>query len=400
MVFMKNRFITEILIIIGIVIVGGQIGIYAASENGDMVKILHSNSSGGTRLDLAILFDDTGSLDKEITALKKKVHDLTNNITLSQIDCRYALISFKDTATIQQGWTSDPVVIKRAVDALEAIGGDDAPEADLDAIETALSLGFRPDAYHMILDITDERTHYRGDGTAFSQYTIQDTINDLINNSISYILVGPVSVTDPFNPQNDKKEIVYALGENGLFIDIDSDNFSDILDTLMGIITTTYTTENATLNQNGVRIPGVQMRHEDGETDQNGNLSSSEAVFSSFNTSDTIDKDLGNPAQEESDTRNGESSAPISNSTVEVTISGKNYDQDANIRLNNMSSDLLNQDSGLAIDCEGWEVTSGYYLDTKAGDSDHQTERISRPWCWCNGYPYNKNSDTCIRPQS
>ena len=93
----------------------------------------------------------------------------------------------------------------------------------------------------MIIDITDDLTHYRGDGTPFSEYTIAETAENLLNNGTSYILVGPTTVSGAFNEQNDKRELVKALGGSGLFIDIHGNEFSTILDNIQGIITHTYT---------------------------------------------------------------------------------------------------------------------------------------------------------------
>ena len=162
-------------------------------ENGnltDIISVSFPDNSTKTKLDLAIVFDDTGSMDDRIASLKAKVNELTSNISSANIDCRYSLISFKDTISIKQEWTSDPTVIKKAVDGLYASGGDDDPEADLDALEASLDMGFRSDAQHMILDITDTKTHYRNDGTSYSNFTIPETASHLMNNGISYILVS------------------------------------------------------------------------------------------------------------------------------------------------------------------------------------------------------------------
>lgn len=219
-------------------------GDFALYENGDRMDISFvqfPDSSAVTKLDLVIVFDDSGSMSEEIADLKAKVMELTDSIAAANIDCRYALISFRDEVTVRQGWTSDPLVMKQAIDTLDAAGGDDAPEANLDAIETALSLGFRPDAQHMIVDITDSMTHYRNDGTPFSQYTIPETADHLLSNGTSFILVGPSTVSGQFTVHSDKKELVKALGGSGLFIDIHSNEFSGILDRIQSIITQTYT---------------------------------------------------------------------------------------------------------------------------------------------------------------
>ncbi len=67
----------------------------------------------------------------------------------------------------------------------------------------------------MILDITDDMTHYRNDGKPFSKYTIPETAGNLLNNGTSFILVGPTMVSGSFNQDNDKRELVRLLVEAG-----------------------------------------------------------------------------------------------------------------------------------------------------------------------------------------
>jgi hypothetical protein len=117
----------------------------------------------GQKLDLAIVFDDTGSMVGEISAMKSKVKDLTDTIKASGIDANYSLVSFKDSVSVKTKWTNDPTVFKKNVDALSADGGGDEPEDSLDAIEAVLSMGFRPDAQKVILVITDAHAHFKDD---------------------------------------------------------------------------------------------------------------------------------------------------------------------------------------------------------------------------------------------
>jgi hypothetical protein len=417
----------------------------------DITLIPFSDSSTQTKLDLVILFDDTGSMGDKISDIKEKVTDLTNSITSANIDCRYSLISFKDTVSVQQRWTSDPTVIKNAVDGLIASGGDDAPEANLDAIETALSMDFRSDAQRMILDITDEKTHYRDDGTIYSGYTIPETASHLLNNGISYILVGPMSVEGPFNSHNDKRELVKSLGGNGLFFDIQSSDFSVILDNILAIITQTYTIGYVTPRDSPDGSPNRVQVIVGTDTDQ-GQYSASET-----------EKPVLSGGITPNMTKQG--------STIPVTLTGKNFKSGANIRLfqnsyvinlsessitpsfisglfiipsdaptglynieiinpkekigsgynvfeiipsrspvppdSSLSGDygmiddqytagLTEEGNVMATDCEGWEVNSGYYLESRYKDTKVPVETEPDPWCWCHGSPYNKNHQLCL----
>jgi hypothetical protein len=431
---------------------------FAVYEDGKPMEIASVQFSGPdtpTSLDLVIVFDDTGSLGDEIADLKEKVNQLTESISSATIDCRYSLITFKDTVTVQQEWTSDPAVIKKAVDGLEASGGDDEPEADLDAIETALAMGFRPDAQHMILDITDERTHYRGDGTPFSQYTIPETASHVMNAGVSYILVGPASVSGTFDDQNDKRELVKALGGSGLFFDIHRDEFSIILDKIQALITRTYTIGYYS-----------KIRSADGSRHTIQVTVGTETDSGQFIASKSESLD-----ELEGITPGGASQC----TTVPVVISGTGFSPDVTIRLfqdsytlnlteiqitptsitgmaqipcdapggvyqvevivpggktwtgKNMftisqagpagsepsaesaDEEVTGDDRTVSDDqkgggivndeCEGWEDNSGYYLKDRATGSS-PAERIPNPWCRCSGHPYNRNYQVCIPVQS
>jgi len=229
-------------------------------EDGNLMNITSFSfvdNSEYKKLDLAIVFDDTGSMVDEIAEMKAKVSDLINRTSSAKIDCQYELISFKDKAAVNQKWTSDPEVIKNAVNGLNASDGFDAAEADLDAIEAVLGMGFRSDAQHVILDITDEITHYKNDGTKYANYTIPETASNLINNGTSYILVGPTKASVLFYPENDKRELVKTLGQSGLFIDIHDGNFSKIFDGIQSIITRTYTIGYKSSDKKSDRINGT-----------------------------------------------------------------------------------------------------------------------------------------------
>jgi hypothetical protein len=115
-----------------------------------------------------------------INAMKSKVQDLTDQINVAGLDTRYALVTFKDSASVKTNWTSDPEGFKNSVNALEAKLGDDEPEDALDAIENVISMGFRPDAQKVILVITDAHAHYNGDGTTYSEYTKAEVIKNLV----------------------------------------------------------------------------------------------------------------------------------------------------------------------------------------------------------------------------
>lgn len=236
-------------------------------EDGVVQTIESFNATGGgvtTKADILFVFDDTGSMYDEISDMKAKVKNLTDSIEAAGIDARYALVSFKDAPELDQGWTSDASTFKSAVDALYASGGWDEPEDDLDALEMGLGLGFRTDAQKIIIDITDAHTHYRGDGSGYSDYTMPEVEEDLLRAGVTFIAVSPdfgtatttTTVTDNEGKEvyttltsptdNDKKVLAEDVG--GLWIDIHAADFAEILDRIIVVITTAYHIDYTTTN--------------------------------------------------------------------------------------------------------------------------------------------------------
>jgi hypothetical protein len=199
-----------------------------------------TGNSSGQHLDLAVVFDDTGSMGEEISAMKSKVKYLTDTIKASGIDANYSLVSFKDTATIRTKWTKDPAIFKKSVDSLSSDGGGDEPEDSLDAIETALSMGFRPDAQKVILVISDAHAHYKNDTTRFSNYTKEQIEKDLEESGAIFIPVSPAKF-DKLSLGVDLRDIANDI--QSMIIDINSADFLAILDQFKDIITGTYVIE-------------------------------------------------------------------------------------------------------------------------------------------------------------
>jgi hypothetical protein len=124
------------------------------------------------------------------------------------------------------------------------------PENSLDGIERALSFGFRPDAQKVIIVVTDEPSQQKGDGKSNSAYTMDDVKSDLFNSSVMLIAVSP-----DFRNRNDnpgfplsnlpKYADMRELGNeaSGLWIDINSADFSTILKQIQGILTGIYVIE-------------------------------------------------------------------------------------------------------------------------------------------------------------
>jgi len=209
-----------------------------------------TGNASGHKLDLAIVFDTSGSMDNEIKALQLKVRDLISKINSSKLDAKYSLITFKaDVEAAKVNWTNDTGYFIDAIEKLSASGGDSGPENSLSGIETVLSFGFRPDAQKVILVITDEPSHQKGDGYRNSTYTVEGANKNLSTSGVILIAVSPDfrnPSVDPGVPRSDLPKYAdmrVIANEIGLWIDINSADFSTILDQFKGILTGTYAIE-------------------------------------------------------------------------------------------------------------------------------------------------------------
>jgi von Willebrand factor type A domain len=211
-------------------------------EDGNNVTIdnfYFARTSSGRMLDLAIVFDDTGSMGDKISAMQSKIDDMTNSIKTAGIDARYSLVSFKDNVSVKTKWTNDTIAFKKQVNTLHAEGGGDEPEDSLDAIESVLSMGFRSNAQKVILIITDAHAHYKDDGSRSSKYTKEDVIKDLKDSGAIFIPVTPTFFES--SKYVNLREIANEI--HSMWIDMNSADFSTILDQFKEIITGSYVIE-------------------------------------------------------------------------------------------------------------------------------------------------------------
>ena len=213
---------------------------FKVKENGietTIDNLYFTGNASGQKLDLAIVFDDTGSMVGEISAMKSKVKDLTDTIKASRIDANYSLVSFKDSVSVKTKWTRDPDVFKKQINSLQSSGGDDEPEFSLDAIESILSMGFRQDAQKVILVITDAHAHYRNDSSkVFSKYTKDEVEKNLKDSGAIFIPVSP-----HFNKPSTYMDLrAVANDTHSMWIDMNSADFLEILEQFKGMLTGTY----------------------------------------------------------------------------------------------------------------------------------------------------------------
>lgn len=217
---------------------------FRVEEDGSEVAIdnfYFTGNASGQKLDLAVVFDNTNSMRPEIGAMKSKVKDLTDSIDAAGIDAIYSLVSFGNDVSVRTAWTSDPTAFKKVVDALYVITGIDEPENPLDGIEAVLSMGFRPEAQKFILVITDDYAHHKDDGSSISNFTKEEVEADLNESGAMLVVVSPKF--EGSSEYVDLREV--AEDTDSLWIDIESCDFSAILEQFKGIVTGSYVIEYA-----------------------------------------------------------------------------------------------------------------------------------------------------------
>jgi hypothetical protein len=214
--------------------------VFEDGRNAAVDQLAFTGNASGMMLDLAIVFDDTGSMGRQIEAMKYKINDMTRSIKAAGIDASYCLVSFKDSVLVKRRWSNDSEGFKRAIDTMYAsFGGSDEPQASLDAVEAVLSTGFRRDAQKIVLLVTDAHSHHRDDALKVSNYSMAEVAGDLAELGAMLVVVSPDfedggSFVDPRDLANESQ---------GVWIDINKADFSAIVEQIRRLIIGSYVIE-------------------------------------------------------------------------------------------------------------------------------------------------------------
>jgi Mg-chelatase subunit ChlD len=120
------------------------------------------------KADVLFVLDCTGSMQGEIEAIKDAITSFANTIESDGVRVRVGLIAFRDRLVNEeheallfegQPFTTKPALFSRAVGALRASGGGDAPESSLDALLLATRQPFEADTQKVLVLITDAPPH-------------------------------------------------------------------------------------------------------------------------------------------------------------------------------------------------------------------------------------------------
>ena len=238
---------------------------FAVDEDGvpQVVDLVTCAASGWIEADIVVVFDDTSSMSDEIEVMKTEATSFADEVLGAGLGARFGLVSFKDTAEVDLPLTDDVAAFQAAVDALQPAGGGDGPEVSLDAVMLALSsMSFRNDACKIFLLITDAQAHYRGDGTSFSSFTMPEVVDALASAGGAVFAVSPdFTAEGTLRLGNDgqaqvmradrgERDVrILAEETGGIWLDIESADFSVLIDEIVEYLSSLYTVVYTTSNQ-------------------------------------------------------------------------------------------------------------------------------------------------------
>ncbi len=206
---------------------------------------LHTLAQAPRPLEIAILFDDSGSMQDEIEEMQLAVADFAQEIQAQLSECtsavRFGLLSFSDDFDIELDFTTEVDVLEAAVFALSAGDGARCGELSLDAIALAHSgLDWSDSSARVYLIVTDEPAATLFDETGETMARMSQAIGTLQqSNSVAFV-VSPVlesadicpliGVEDPLS-EVDVRRLAAATG--GAWFDIDNRTIGSVLDDLL-----------------------------------------------------------------------------------------------------------------------------------------------------------------------
>lgn len=244
-------------------------------------SLLASTVSG--QADIVFAIDTTGSMSSTINNVVTNVASFATTLSENyNVKVNYSLVEFKDleadgpgtTKVIKNGssnWFSDVDTFISKVNDLSASGGGDAPESDIDALETARRLDFRSSASKFIILITDASYKVAND---YGIQSMEEEIELLKKDGII------TSVVTSSSRKGDYQILYESTG--GIFADISSSSFSSSLLALADLIGETTSDGTWVILKHGYRY----VRLTD-ETDQDG-----DGLSTTYELGDEVELDL------------------------------------------------------------------------------------------------------------
>ncbi|MBR3457628.1 MAG: VWA domain-containing protein, partial [Selenomonadaceae bacterium] len=116
--------------------------------------------------DIVFVVDNTGSMGSYINGVKNNVATFAKSLGNGNIDYRLGLVEYGDSAEEVKkhdfttgDFTTDIDEFINDVNSITATGGDDYPEAGLEALQNALTMDPREGAQREFIVLTDASFH-------------------------------------------------------------------------------------------------------------------------------------------------------------------------------------------------------------------------------------------------
>jgi outer membrane protein OmpA-like peptidoglycan-associated protein len=207
------------------------------------------SSSNRVPIDIVFLIDQTASMKDEIQSIKDNIYSFCDKLRQQGLDFQLGMIRFSDIIEWQApGFTSDVGKFAEWVNVIEAGGGGDIPENDLEALEAMAKLPFRDIAIKIGILVTDAPCFQRGDiGDGETNWTMKEMGDHLYEQEIKLL-----SITPPDMPQYTDM----ALLTEGAAYDIQKP-FDTVLTGIIANVTSLYALRylsQSTLAPDSVRI--------------------------------------------------------------------------------------------------------------------------------------------------
>ena len=217
----------------------------------------------GLGLDLAFVFDRSGSFSDDLTTFRAKATELTDGLSVEITNLAVGLASFVDAPCggfggssdfgyeMNLAVTTDLAQLRTALNALDIRSGDDSKESQLEALYQALSgeglvvtsgssdcrgradiapsnLGWREHALSYIFLSTDNAFHRPSDSGYPYPHGVEAVISKALETNTSIFFLQAGGTTDP-----DARNIASSTG--GEFFNL-SGNSSEIVETVTGAV--------------------------------------------------------------------------------------------------------------------------------------------------------------------
>jgi len=205
-------------------------------EDGKRVEIKDfAGAAQGRPVDIAFVFDTTGSMSDEIEGVKNTCVAFANKLRASNRDYRLGLVTFGDEIREVRGpgdeLSADVEEFKGWISRQRAAGGGDGPEISLDGLKRASQMKYRANTQKVLILITDAPPHEKGDGTAFSQVKTEDLLAPLRDGGYTVYAVA----------RDDSRFRKLVEATHGEFLQLSrATDFTGIIDKLGGLIAAQY----------------------------------------------------------------------------------------------------------------------------------------------------------------